>query len=68
MKLRKRLNDHYLSGPGAEEESLDLGHMNTKSIRIVAIQRKECVLLALSCVYKNLGHSLILLETLGMGG
>lgn len=47
MKILKRLNDHYLSCSGAEEESLDLGHMNTKTIRSEAIQRNECVLSAL---------------------
>lgn len=67
MKILKRLNDHYLSCSGAEEESLDLGHMNPKTIRSEAIQRNECVLLGLCGVSKNLDH-ILLLETLDMGG
>ena len=47
MKIQKRSNDHYFSSSEAEEESLDLEHMNTKTIRIESIQRKERLLLAL---------------------
>lgn len=41
MKIQKRSNDHYFSSSDAEEESLDLEHMNTKTIRIESIQRKK---------------------------